>query len=100
MSEERPEWDATNLWGYVDIRDAARACRISLEADVTGFNAFNIIASDTLHTRPTEELLTTLLPTVEQRSPLPGFTSPWSNARARDLLGFVPEHSWRDEERG
>ena len=28
----------------------------------------------------------------------PGNASAWSNVRARELLGFVPEHSWRDEE--
>jgi len=92
-----PERDATNLWGYVDARDAARAFRIGLEASLTGFTAFNITANDTLRTEPTEELVRTLLPTTELRSPLPGNTSAWSNARARHLLGFVPEYSWRDE---
>jgi nucleoside-diphosphate-sugar epimerase len=90
------ERDATNLWGYVDVRDAARAFRLGLEANVTGFAAFNITANDTLRREPTEELLRTLLPTTEIRAPLPGNTSAWSNARARELLGFVPEHSWRD----
>jgi nucleoside-diphosphate-sugar epimerase len=93
-----PERDATNLWGYVDVRDAARAFRLGLEANVTGFASFNITANDTLRREPTEELLRTLLPTTEIRAPLPGNTSAWSNARARELLGFVPEHSWRDEE--
>ena len=92
------EQDATNLWGYVDVRDAARAFRLGLDANVTGFAAFNITANDTLRSEPTEELLGTLLPTTEIRAPLPGNTSAWSNARARELLGFVPEHSWRDEE--
>jgi hypothetical protein len=46
---------------------------------------------------PTEELLRTLLPTTELRSPLPGNASAWSTTRARELLGFVPEYSWRDE---
>jgi nucleoside-diphosphate-sugar epimerase len=92
-----PEQDATNLWGYVDVRDAARAFRLGLEADVTGFTAFNITANDTLRTEPTEELLRTLLPTTELRSPLPGNASAWCTIRARELLGFVPTHSWRDE---
>jgi nucleoside-diphosphate-sugar epimerase len=93
-----PTDGATNLWGYTDIRDAARACRVGLEADVTGFAALNIIANDTLRPEPTEELLRMHLPTAEVRSPLPGNASAWSNARAREVLGFVPEHSWRDEE--
>jgi nucleoside-diphosphate-sugar epimerase len=95
--DEHPERDATNLWGYVDVRDAARACRVGLEAGVTGFHAFNIVANDTLRTEPTEQLVRSLLPTTELRGPLPGNASAWSNARAREVLGFVPEHSWRDE---
>ncbi len=92
-----PEAGATNLWGYVDVRDAARACRVGLESSVAGFAAFNITANDTLRHEPTEQLIRTVLPTTEIRSPMPGNASAWSNARARDVLGFVPAHSWRDE---
>lgn len=95
---ERPEWDATNLWGYVDIRDAARACRLALEAEPDGFHAVNITADDSLHTEPTEYLVRTHLPTTEIRSTLAGTASAWSNARAKALLGFTPAHSWRDED--
>jgi nucleoside-diphosphate-sugar epimerase len=94
------EEGATNLWGYVDVRDAARAFRLGLEAELTGFHAVNITANDTLRPEPTEDLLRTFLPTTELRSPLPGNASAWSNARARERLGFVPRHSWRDAERG
>ncbi len=92
-----PAQDATNLWGYVDVRDAARAVRLGLEADVKGFSAINVTANDTLRPEPTEELVRTLLPTVEIRRSLPGNASGWCIARARELLGFVPGHSWRDE---
>lgn len=89
--------DATNLWGYIDVRDAARACRLGLEATVNGFHALNITANDTLRTEPTEQLLKQLLPGVERRGAVPGNTSPWANGRAREVIGFEPEHSWRDE---
>jgi nucleoside-diphosphate-sugar epimerase len=93
-----PERDATNFWGYIDVRDAARAFRLGLDADLTGFAPFNIVAADTLRTEPTEELVRTLLPSTELRRPLPGTASGWSTTRARELLGFIPVHSWRDEE--
>jgi nucleoside-diphosphate-sugar epimerase len=95
--DDAPAAGATNLWGYVDVRDAARAFRLGLEADVLGFAAVNITANDTLRPEPTAELIRAFLPTTELRSPLPGNASGWSNARARELLGFVPTHSWRDE---
>lgn len=93
----KPGQDATNLWGYIDVRDAARACRVGLEADISGFHTFNITASDTSRPEPTEELLRLYQSGIECRAPLPGNTAAWSNARAREVLGFVPEYSWRDE---
>jgi nucleoside-diphosphate-sugar epimerase len=94
--ENTPDKDCTNLWGYIDVRDAARAIHLGLVADVTGFVALNITANDTLCSEPTEELVRTLLPTAEVRAALPGHASPWDNRRARELLGFVPAYSWRN----
>jgi nucleoside-diphosphate-sugar epimerase len=93
-----PQQDATNLWGWVDVRDAARAFRLGLEADLTGFHPVNIVASDTLRREPTAELMRALVPSTEIRTSIPGTASGWSIDRARDLLGWVPAHSWRTEE--
>lgn len=95
----QPNEGCTNLWGYIDIRDAARACRLGLEAEVSGFHALNITANDTLRTEPTQPLLEQLLPTVERRAEFPGTASPWANGRAREVIGFEPMHSWRDEDK-
>lgn len=83
------------LWGYVHILDAARACRLAIEAEPFGFEAFNIVAADTLLAIPTEEALARFGPGVEVRAPLPGFTSGFSIEKAKRLLGWEPEHSWR-----
>ena len=85
------------LWGYVDARDAASICRLALEADTIGFEAFNVTAADTLSELPTEELLRTYAPSVEIRKPIPDFASPYSIAKAKRLLSWEPRHSWRDE---
>lgn len=97
-ADNSPERDATNLWGYIDVRDAARAFRLGLEADLAGFIPLNITANDTLRREPTEELVRALLPTTEVRESLPGTVSPWDNRRAREILGFVPAFSWREED--
>src|SRR5262245_60435144 len=52
------------LWSYIDARDAACACRLALEADFSGHEAFNICAQDTIMKRPTAELAKTYLPGV------------------------------------
>lgn len=89
---------ARELGGYVDVRDAARACRLGLEADTSGFEAFNITAADTLSRTPTLELVRHHYPEVELRGPLEGFASAWSTEKARRLLGYAPRYSWREEE--
>lgn len=92
---------ASLLFGYVDIRDVARACRLAIEvAEVRpfGFRPFNIVAADTLITIPTEEALRRFAPDTEIRSPMPGFTGGFDLRAAKDVLGWQPQHSWRDEE--
>lgn len=86
-----------NLWGYVDVRDAAAACRLALASSGLGFQAYNILAADTLRQEPTEDALRRFVPSVEIRAPMPGFTSAWSIDKARRLMGYQPQHSWRTE---
>jgi nucleoside-diphosphate-sugar epimerase len=93
---ERPEEWARNLWGYVDVRDAAKACVLGLEAEGLGFEVFNVIASDTLSEVSTEALIRRHCPGMEIRSPLEGTQSAWSIRKAVRLLGYRPRHSWRD----
>ncbi len=86
------------LWGYVDARDAATACRLGIEAEGLGFEAFNVIAADTLCDAPTEELIRRYSPGTELRAPIPGTAGGFSIEKAGRLLGYEPRHSWRDGE--
>ena len=83
------------LWGYVDARDAATACRLAVESEQIGFEAFNVTAADTLCTAPTAELIRRHLPDTEVASPIPGTATGFSIEKAKDLLGWEPRHSWR-----
>jgi nucleoside-diphosphate-sugar epimerase len=85
-----------NLWGYIDARDAAAACRNALEADVTGSQAFIIAAADTAMPRPSQELMREVYPGVELTREVPGRTTLLSIDRAREVLGFSPQHSWNE----
>jgi len=91
------EAGARELGGYVDVRDAALACRLGLEAEGLGFEVFNVTAADSLSGVPTLELVRRHYPDVEVREPLEGTSSAWSIAKARRLLGYVPRYSWREE---
>jgi nucleoside-diphosphate-sugar epimerase len=92
----KPADSSRTLWSYVDIRDAATATRLALEAPGLTFEVFNVAAADTLSDIPTEELLRTFAPSVEIRQPIPGNASAYSIEKARRVLGYDPEHSWRD----
>ena len=88
-----------NLWGYIDQRDVALSCRLALEADagtVTGNPAFIIAAADTVMNRPSAELLAEVFPGVRLTRDVGESGTLLAIDRAREVLGFHPEHSWRD----
>ncbi len=83
-----------NLWGYIDARDAAQSCRLGLEADTTGAEAFIIANADTCMNRPNSELMAEVFPGVPLRD-VGDYDTLLSIDKARKLLGYNPEHSWR-----
>ncbi len=92
-----PQARRWNLWSYIDVRDAATACRLAVEADVSGARSYVIANADTVMRAPTEELLDAVFPGVPRRAPIGGNVSLFSIERARAELGFEPRHTWRDE---
>lgn len=95
-----PRTRQSNLWGYIDVRDAAASCRNGLEADTTGSESFIIAAADTIMPVPSADLLREVYPDVEVRGEFGEFETLLSIRKARELLGFAPRHSWRDEAAG
>ncbi|MFJ4160945.1 NAD-dependent epimerase/dehydratase family protein [Microbacterium testaceum] len=85
-----------NLWGYIDARDGAQAVERALETAPAGFDTFIIAAADTVMTRPNAELVAEVFPGVATHGDLGENTTLLSIDKARRLLGFDPQHSWRD----
>jgi nucleoside-diphosphate-sugar epimerase len=86
-----------NLWGYIDARDAASAFRHALEATTTGVAVAIIANDDTVMDRPSADLMKEVFPDVEVRGDLDTFQTLLANDRAKQLFGWRPEHSWRNE---
>lgn len=85
------------LWSYIDARDAARACRVALEADLSGHQIFNIAAPHNLMDIPTRELAGRYLPQVSDlRAGLDGTGSGYSVTKAKKVLGFEAKWSLVD----
>ena len=85
-----------NLWGYVDARDVAQSCRLALDADLSGAEAFIIAAADTVMNRPSADLMAEAYPDVELRGGVGEFGTLLSIEKARRQLGYEPAFSWRD----
>jgi UDP-glucose 4-epimerase len=84
-----------NLWGYIDARDGAQAVSRALAAAKPGFEAYIIAAADTVMSRPNASLLGSVFPGVEIRGELGEHDTLLSIDKARRMLGYEPEHSWR-----
>lgn len=98
---EFPSFDADarrrkwNLWGYIDARDGAQAVQRALEVAPAGFDNFLIAAADTVMTRPNGELLAEVFPDVPVAREFGANETLLSIEKARRLLGYEPQHSWR-----
>jgi UDP-glucose 4-epimerase len=84
-----------NLWGYIDGRDGAQAVLKALELDATGFDRFIIAAADTVMSRSNAELVAEVFPGVPVTRALGEHDTLLSIDKARRILGYHPEHSWR-----
>jgi nucleoside-diphosphate-sugar epimerase len=85
-----------NLWGYVDARDVATACRLAAEGDTTGAEVCILAAADTVMNRDSADLLAEVFPDVPLQRPIVGRESLLAIGHARELLGYAPAHSWKD----
>jgi nucleoside-diphosphate-sugar epimerase len=85
----------TNLWSYVDARDAAAATCLALDAPLAGSHTFIIAAADTVMPTPSAELAALAYPDTPLKRPLAGHESLQSIDKARRMLGYEPKHSWR-----
>lgn len=89
-----------NLWGYVDVRDVAQACRLGVEVATTGSQNVIVAAADTIMNTPSRELLARVFPGVPLTREIGEFETLLAIDAARDLLGYAPAHTWRDHVAG
>jgi nucleoside-diphosphate-sugar epimerase len=84
-----------NLWSWVDARDVAQACRLGIEADLSGAEVFTIAAADTLMKTASRDLMAAGFPETKVDAGLREFETLLSIEKARRMLGYSPRHSWR-----
>jgi nucleoside-diphosphate-sugar epimerase len=92
---EDPNRRKWNLWGYVDSSHVSQSCRLALETNIKGAESFIIAAADTVMSRPSRELMAEVFPGVPIREGLGAYDTLLGIDKARRLLGYNPEFSWR-----
>jgi nucleoside-diphosphate-sugar epimerase len=86
------EW---NLWAYIDARDAAQAVRKSLHVDFVGADHFIIANADSVMNRTNADLMKEVFADVPMKRPIGDHETLLSIEKARRVLGYEPEFSWR-----
>jgi nucleoside-diphosphate-sugar epimerase len=92
---EDPHLRKWNLWGYVDESHVTQSVRLALEADIDGADSFIIAAADTVMKRPSRELMSEVFPGVPVADHVDGTDTLLDIRKARSVLGYEPEFSWR-----
>jgi len=82
--------------GEANLRNAAMASRLALEAPAKDSASYLIAAADTVMDRPSAELLAEVFPGVTLPREVGEFGTLLAIDRARAALGFTAQHSWRD----
>ena len=86
-----------NLWAYIDARDGAQAVRRAIQADFKGFEAFIIANADSVMSRSNMSLLAEVFPGVAQKGNMGTNSTLLSIEKAKRMLGYSPQYSWRNE---
>ena len=87
-----PRYRMPGFWTYIDVRDAAEACRLALEAAPAGHTIFNAAAPSSNMREPTDDLLKRYLPASKKIRPgLSAIGVAWTVAKSNASLAFVPD---------
>ena len=95
---EAPLVGSRNLWVATDARDAAQAFRLALENEDITHEVFLINGDDTCSLVETPELIERFYPDVPIKTPLEGYATLVSHAKATRMLGYRPVYTWREGE--
>lgn len=94
--QDTPHFREWNLWSYIDARDCAQAVRRALHVDLVGADHFIIANADSVMTRSSADLMAEVFPGVPMRDAVSGTQTLLSIEKARRVLGYEPEYSWRE----
>ena len=93
---EDPSLRRRNIFAYIDTRDLGQLTLRALQTDGLGFEVFNVANADLSVAATTQEVIERFYAGVEVRKEMGRDETFYSIDKARRLLGYQPQHSWRD----
>lgn len=91
-----PSLRRRNLFAYIDVRDLGQMVQRCLQVDELGYQVFNVANADMSVAATTEEVRERFYDGLPVRRDLGPHETFYAIDKARDLLGFAPQHSWRE----
>ncbi len=82
-------------FSYIDARDLGQIVDLALKKEALGYQVFNACNDTNSVSQPNDELLAQFFPNVPLSRPVGRNESLLSNAKIRNVLGFVEQHNWR-----
>lgn len=96
LPDSHPATGRDVMFAYLDIDDGAEIARKCIEAEYTGHEVFWAVAGDTTADAPTADVIDEFFPDVELRDTFDEHETLFSLQKAKDILGWEPERSWRE----
>lgn len=90
-----PQLRLRNIFAYIDARDLGQVVDLCLKTDGLGFEVFNASNDDHSVNRTSEELRAAFYAGVPLAEGHGAHETFYSNAKAKRMLGFQPQHNWR-----
>ncbi len=85
-----------NVFAYIDARDLGHMVQRCLVTDGLGYEVFNVANPDMSVALTTDEVIARFYDDVEVRGELEPHQTLYSIEKARRMVGFDPQHSWRE----
>ncbi len=91
-----PSLRRRNIFAYIDTRDLGQLVQRCLDVDGLGYEVFNVANADLSVAATTQEIRDRFYDGVTLRREMGPSETFYSIDKARELLGYAPQHSWRD----
>ncbi|MHA6262434.1 NAD-dependent epimerase/dehydratase family protein [Arenibacterium sp. CAU 1754] len=93
---ENPALRRRNIFAYIDARDLGHMVDCCLKTGGLGYEVFNVSNDDMSVGITSDKVIERFYQGVEVRGEMGADETFYSNKKAKELVGFLPKHSWRD----